>query len=140
MSSGDVLRRALIAAAIAVVMETAAVSQTNFGQINGTITDPSGTEVAGAKVALQSLETSAERQALSNSTGTYVIPTVPPGRYSLTVTAPGFQTFKISDFPLQSGEARTIDAQMVLGTVNDTIQVVGQAVAVDKPEATISTV
>jgi hypothetical protein len=124
----------------ACLVETAAVSQTNFGQINGTITDPSGTEIAGARVVLQSLETSAERQALSNSTGTYVIPTVAPGRYSLTVTAPGFQTFKVSEFPLQSGEARTIEARMVLGTINDTIQVVGQAVAVDKTEATISTV
>ena len=140
MSFARVLYRLLLLTTFACLVETTAVSQTNFGQINGTITDPSGTEIAGARVVLQSLETSAERQAQSNSTGTYVIPTVAPGRYSLTVTAPGFQTFKISEFPLQSGEARTVDARMVIGTINDTIQVVGQAVAVDKTEATISTV
>ena len=117
-----------------------AVAQTNFGQINGIVTDPSGIEIAGAKVVLQSLDTSTERQAATNAAGTYVIPSVAPGRYSLTVTATGFQTYKVSEFPLQSGEARTVDARMVLGTVSDTIQVVGQTVAVDKTESTISTV
>src|SRR6516165_10845422 len=110
MNLANVPRRLLVLIALACLVETAAVSQTNFGQINGTVTDPSGTEISGATIVLHSLETSAERQVASNSTGSYVIPTVPPGRYSLTVTAPGFQTFKVSDFPLQSAEARTVDA------------------------------
>ncbi len=129
----------LLIAAICFAAATA-MAQTNFGQINGTVTDPSGVEITGAKAVLQSLETSTERQAMTNSAGTFVIPSVAPGRYSLTVTANGFQTYKVSEFPLQSGEARTIDAKMILGTVSDTVQVVGQTVAVDKTEATISTV
>jgi hypothetical protein len=133
-------QRTLLFLGAAFIAVSPAFSQTNFGQINGTVTDPSGIEIAGAKVVLQSLETSTERQTVTNSSATYVIPTVAPGRYSLTVTAAGFETYKVSEFPLQSAEARTADAKMVIGTVTDTIQVQGQAVAVDKTESTISTV
>src|SRR2546426_9857697 len=94
---------------------SASLCQTNFGQINGTITDPTGTGVAGAKIVLNNLDAAAERQTVSAGTGTYVIPTVPPGRYSLTVSASGFQSYQVSEFPLQSNEARTIDAKLTLG-------------------------
>ena len=82
--------KAILLIAAACLAAATAAAQTNFGQINGTVTDPSGVEIAGAKVVLQSLETSNERQAVTNANGTYVIPSVAPGRYSLTVTAAGF--------------------------------------------------
>ena len=118
---------------------SAALCQTNFGQINGTITDPTGTGVPAAKIVLKNLDAEAERQTVSAGTGTYVIPTVPPGRYALTVTASGFQTYQVSEFPLQSNEARTIDVRLTLGTVSENVEVVGQAVAVNQTDATIST-
>lgn len=140
MSIVKPLQNTLVLVTAVCVLAVSVYAQTNFGQINGTVTDPSGVEIAGAKIVLNSLDTSTERQTTTNTSGAYVLPTVAPGRYSLTVTAPGFQTYKVSEFPLQSGEARTLDARMVLGAVSDTVQVVGQTVAVDRTEATISTV
>ena len=140
MTPMSAFQRTLLLVTLASLAIVPAISQTNFGEINGTITDPSGTQIPGAKVVLKSLETSAERQTASNNTGTYVIPTVAPGRYTLSITAPGFQTYKVSEFQLQSAEARTVDARLTLGTVSDTVEVAGQAAAVDKTEATISTV
>jgi hypothetical protein len=140
MRSAKAFQCTLLLVAVACLAISPAHAQTNFGEINGTITDPTGNQIPGAKVVLQSLETSTERQTVSNGTGTYVIPTVAPGRYSLTVTAAGFQTYKVSEFPLQSGEARTVDATLSIGTVSETVEVVGQTVAVDKTESTIKTV
>ena len=67
-------QRTLLLVTLASLAMVPAISQTNFGEINGTVTDPSGTQVPGAKIVLKSLETSAERQTASNNTGTYVIP------------------------------------------------------------------
>jgi len=115
------------------------LAQTNFGQVNGTITDPSGTGIPAARIVLKNLDAEAERQTTSSGAGTYVIPTVPPGRYSLTVIAQGFQTYQVSTFPLQSGEARTIDVKLALGTVSERVEVLGQAAAVNQTDSTIST-
>src|ERR1700732_1025073 len=96
MNIGSAFKLILLLIAVASV----ALCQTNFGQINGTITDPTGTGVPAAKIVLKNLDAEAERQTVSAGTGTYVIPTVPPGRYSLTVTASCFQTYQVSGFAL----------------------------------------
>ena len=84
----------LYSAALRIVICLAAPSliwgQTNFGQINGTVYDPTGNLVVDAKIVLQNLDAQGTREGTSTSAGTFVIPTVPPARYTLKVTAPRF--------------------------------------------------
>lgn len=117
-----------------------APAQTNFGQLNGTIQDQTGNVVPGAQVTLKNLDTGTERQATSSGTGSYVILTVPPARYSLSVTLSGFQTYLVPEFKLQVNESRTIDVQMALGAVTETVEVTASPVAVNRTDATIGTV
>ena len=127
-------------ACLAVALSVAGFAQSNFGQINGTVFDPSGNLISGAKVVIRNLDAEGTREAVSTGNGGFVIPTVPPARYSLTATAPGFQTYVIPDFRLQVNEARTFDVRMQLGQVAETVQVTAQAVAVNQTDATIGTV
>ncbi|MGH9628556.1 MAG: carboxypeptidase regulatory-like domain-containing protein, partial [Bryobacteraceae bacterium] len=117
-----------------------ALAQTNFGQINGSVYDPTGNLISGAKIVIRNLSAEGSREAVSTNDGSFVIPTVPPALYSLSATAPGFQTYVIPEFRLQVNEARTFEVRMQLGQVAETVEVTAQAVAVNQTDATIGTV
>src|SRR5205807_3712343 len=55
-------------------------AQTSFGRISGTVTDPSGAAIAGAKVAVRNLETQAVRPVTTDSNGSYTAENLPIGR------------------------------------------------------------
>ena len=70
----------------------AARAQLLQGTIDGNVTDPTQAAVAGAGVSVTDEQTGFTRDTLTNSTGGYTLPTLPPGSYTVKVTAAGFQT------------------------------------------------
>src|SRR6266540_313310 len=68
----------------------AAQSQATTGVIRGTVTDPSGTAVAGASVVLRETQTGFQRQVATNERGIFVAPLMPLGTYDVTARAVGF--------------------------------------------------
>src|SRR5271170_681132 len=62
------------------------------GDIAGTVTDPSGKAVVGAQVTLKSMSTDATKVETTGNSGNYRLSLLTPGKYNLTVTAPGFET------------------------------------------------
>src|ERR1051325_9801143 len=96
----DQLMRARIAA-IVLFLSGLAVQmpgQTVLGSVNGTVRDPSGRAVPNAKVVVKSLDQNYQREVVSSGAGTYVVPNLQPGRYSLTVTSAGFKGYTVPDF------------------------------------------
>src|SRR2546428_6601408 len=81
---------ALILFAIVLVYSPTAFGQGATGAINGTVADSSGADIPSARVTLRNAATGAERTALTNPTGTYVIPGAIPGTYTMQV---GVQEF-----------------------------------------------
>jgi outer membrane receptor protein involved in Fe transport len=67
-----------------------ALAQTETGQLTGTLTDPSGGAVTGAKITVRSVTTGSTRAATSASDGTYNVPNLLPDEYTITVVANGF--------------------------------------------------
>ncbi len=67
-------------------------AQTFRGTILGTVTDPSGAVVSGAKVTVRNTNTGLERTAQTSADGSYSIPELPIGTYAVTVNQAGFQT------------------------------------------------
>jgi hypothetical protein len=70
--------------------------------LRGTVTDPSSKAVAGANVALSNSESKTERAVATGDQGEYQFLLVPPGTYTLTVTAPGFRRYEQKDVPCSS--------------------------------------
>ncbi len=87
-----------------------------FGTISGTVTDPSGAVVAGAKVTATETETSFSRDTVTDSSGHYVIPNLRPTNYSLTVEAAGFRKFVQQKVLLQANQAATVDLKLEMGS------------------------
>ena len=68
--------------------------------LNGSVSDPSGASVAGAKITLTDEATGAQRTATSNTAGFYQFLDMPPGNYKLEATASGFANFVASNITL----------------------------------------
>ena len=75
-----------------------AQSLASSGQIEGVVTDSKGSTVPGAEVRVQNLGTGAVRTAESNEAGRFLFTGLPIGRYSLSVNAMGFASFKVELF------------------------------------------
>ena len=78
--------------AVVVLAANVLVAQTFRGTVLGTVTDASGAVVAGARVTVRNVDTGLERSTQTSADGSYSVPELPIGTYSVTVSQTGFQT------------------------------------------------
>jgi len=109
------------------------------GSVQGTITDPSNAAVSGATVTLTDSSTSAERTAVTNDAGRYIFPNVPPGTYAVSIGKTGFRTTKFVRQVVSVGTTLTLDTQLALGSMVETVEVMAATGAeLQTTNATIS--
>src|SRR5258708_1682757 len=111
-----------------------------LGSIAGRITDPEGASVPNAKVTAVQVGTGFSRAAMSDSEGLYVIPSLQPAMYDLTVEATGFGTSKESGIILLADQTLTVNFGLKLGTTTEVVTVSGNALQVDMATSTIKQV
>ena len=111
------VRKLLGPAVLALVFPVvlAAQSQATTGVIRGTVTDPSGTAVAGASVVLHESQTGFQRQVVTNERGIFIAPLMPLGTYDVTARAVGFSETRRSGVRLGVGE--TVNLTLPLAAV-----------------------
>ena len=114
-------------------------SQYGTGTILGTVTDPSGAVVAGAQVTAKNLETAESRQFISDETGNYQFNALPPGMYSVTVTAPAFKTGVVTKVVLRVNTQTRADFAMQIGATSDTVKVTASAPLLQTNTAALGT-
>jgi hypothetical protein len=100
-------------------------AQTFRGTILGTVTDPSGAVIAGAKVTVKNTNTGLERATVTSGDGGYSIPELPIGTYTVTVSQAGFQTFVAKDVTVDVATERRVDAAMKTGEITTRVEVAG---------------
>lgn len=124
----------LVRSARAVLLASLAVSgiwaQSDNTSVNGTVKDPTGAAVPNAKVVLKNDNTGAVRETISSAAGTYVIPSIPSGTYTLTVEVQGFKKFESKSNKVDANLPATIDVTMQVGGVTETVTVEATAAAI----------
>jgi hypothetical protein len=108
------------------------------GGLQGTVKDPSGAFVAGARVTIRNEETASSQTAVTDASGTYHLYNVPAGNSALFVDAPGFQKYVLSNFYLGVGRTNEIHATLQLGTTAETVGVRAQPATISTETATLS--
>ena len=98
-------------------------AQTFRGTILGTVTDASGAVVAGAKVTVKNTGTGLERTTETSADGSYSVPELPIGTYSVTITQTGFQTFVATGLTVDVATDRRVDAALKTGEVSTRVEV-----------------
>ncbi len=118
-----VLFFSITAVVCACLSVSTAYSQEVRASITGTVTDPSGAPIAGAKVSATNVATNIAVTTDTNETGNYTTPFLAPGTYALNIEVAGFRKFVRENVVLQSLDKARIDAQMELGALSDTVTV-----------------
>jgi hypothetical protein len=112
-------------AAITLFCGGVATAQTFRGTILGTVTDSTGASVAGAAVAVKNVNTGLSRTVSSSEDGTYTVPELPIGTYSVTVEKAGFKQAVVTGLQVEvSGQLRA-DVALQPGEVSQKIEVTG---------------
>jgi hypothetical protein len=117
--------RCLFAATIALLIAIPAYAQESTGSIFGQVSDASGAIVDSATVQLENTGTHEVRR-LTISHGEFAFTTLKIGTYSLDISAAGFQTHKVSGFPVLSGDARRLDVVLQVQGSTQTVEVTSE--------------
>lgn len=112
-------------------------AQSDSTTINGTITDPTGAAIANAKVLARNQSTGAVREGSSSSAGTFVIPSVTSGQYTITVEVAGFKKFESKDNKIDANLPATINVTMQIGAVTETVEVAATVSAIQTETSTL---
>src|SRR5690348_13375990 len=91
-----------------------AQTQSINGSVRGHVTDPAGTAVPNAQVAVKNDSTGFERTQSTDDAGFYLLPNLPLGTYTLTVQKEGFAAQRRPDVVLNAGSDITIDTQLTV--------------------------
>ena len=112
-------------------------AQVATGDILGTVTDGSGSVVAGATVTVENVGTRQVRTFVTKSTGEYVFTSLQPGTYQVTVTSPTFKTFDAANVVVAASDRVRIDAPLQVGSVNERVEVTATPTSLQTDTTTV---
>lgn len=107
------------------VLSAAAIAQSTFGVILGTVTDVSGAAVAGAVIRITNTDENTVRELTTNESGSFEAVNSKPGHYKLQASAKGFQVSTASDLVLTSRQTLRVDMALKVGDVSEVVNVEG---------------
>jgi hypothetical protein len=131
----SVFRRATIAVSLLALtfllfVQTSSAQSTG-GRVRGTVMDPSGSAVAGAKVLLANEANGTERDSTTSATGEYIFLEVPVGSYQLQVDQTGFKKYVRKGVLVNLNEVVGLDISLVVGGATEIVEVTGAPPLVD---------
>ncbi|HEY0876749.1 MAG TPA: carboxypeptidase-like regulatory domain-containing protein [Vicinamibacterales bacterium] len=106
--------------------------------LTGIVVDDSGAVIPGATIEAKNNATSAVSTAVSSIEGTWAIPALNSGTYTITVTLEGFKTFKAENVELAPGVSRNVRAVLAVGGLEETIVVTGGTELMQTATPTVS--
>jgi hypothetical protein len=126
------MNRLLIRSLAVMAIIAAGQSVANAQSLAGTVKDTSGAVLPGVTIEVSSPALITKvRTGVTDETGQYRIPDLPPGTYKVTFTLPSFATVVREDVELRGAGVVTIGAEMRVGTVSESVTVTGESPVVD---------
>src|SRR5258708_7633603 len=93
--------------------------------LSGTVTDPAKAVVPGATVTAIRVETGTQQKTVTNASGIYQLPELPPGQYEIQVQKEGFQTTVRHDLELHVDDRAQLNLELKVGSITQTVVVTG---------------
>jgi hypothetical protein len=104
-------------------------------QITGRVTDATGAVVPGATVTVTNVATGAERRVVTNETGYYTVPLLPPGEYRIALEQKGFKPITQSGVVLQVDQRAELNFTLEVGTLTESVEVAAGIAQLNTVEA-----
>jgi len=125
---------------LALALASGAALAQSTGELAGRVTDESGAVLPGVTVTATQTDTAFSRTVVTDGEGAWVMPNMPTGPYRLEVALQGFRTYVQTGIVLQVGQTPTLNAQLAVGNLEETVSVEAAAPIVDVRSAGISDV
>jgi hypothetical protein len=107
------------------------------GTIGGTVTDPTGAVIPGAKITAKRIETGVSQSTVTGGSGTYTIPNLVVGTYDVTAEGGGFKTANATGITLDVSQQRQVDFKLTVVGVESTVEVNAAPPLLNTTDATI---
>ena len=134
------LRCMFLAALVATTFTADAAAQEARGAIQGRVADASGAAVPGATVEVKNLATGVITPTVTNDEGSYRVPFLIPGSYTVTVSLVGFSRFVSNRIEVHVADLLTVDASLQVGALTDEVSVTAVASTIDRSTAELGQV
>ncbi|MBM3757503.1 MAG: TonB-dependent receptor [Acidobacteria bacterium] len=126
--------------ALSLLFATLSWAQTSTTAILGTVTDPAGAAVSGAKVRVVHDATQTVRETVTNESGAYFVSLINLGAYTVTVEQTGFQTARYASINVEVNARVRVDVALQIGGVTESVTVTGGAPAIQTDQASLGEV
>ncbi|HKR22853.1 MAG TPA: carboxypeptidase-like regulatory domain-containing protein [Pyrinomonadaceae bacterium] len=124
--------------AFVLLTSSVALAQAGSSSLRGIVTDLQGRAVSGASVTISDDQKNFKRDQITNESGSYVFTSLPPGTYRVDVEANGFKKASVSQVQAQIDTPATLDVQLEVGNIAETVSVVAGADApINTSDATL---
>ena len=124
------MKRTLVTIVLSALACTTLWAQST-AEVSGTVRDQTGAVLPGVEVTVTQTDTSLKRSAVTDETGSYVLPNLPVGPYRLEAALPGFRTHVQTGIVLQVGSSPIVNAILEVGQVSETVEVQANAALVE---------
>ncbi|HYP52095.1 MAG TPA: TonB-dependent receptor [Pyrinomonadaceae bacterium] len=133
------MRKFMTAALVLCLSAMTALAQSSTGDLVGSVVDQSGGAVAGANVVVTSNATGQARTVQASGEGTFGVPQLDVGTYTVRITAQGYKTFTATDLKIDIGKQYSLTATLEPGGVEENVTVVAGADVVNATSAELQT-
>jgi hypothetical protein len=147
LSKEDVMARRSIWVALVVVVcvvlglnAPGAAAQAIYGSIAGTITDPQGAALAGAKVTVTNLAKGTTQETTTDESGNYSVTHLIPDNYKIHIEGTGFKAYDIASVRVDVDTTVRADAQLQVGAVTQSVEVTGEIPQLQTEKTDVATV
>lgn len=127
-------RTALVASALLLIVGTSTAAAQQTGEIFGRAADRSGAVLPGVTVTVAGSALIQPRVSVTSETGSYRVPELPIGTYTVTFELPGFRTMVMQDIRVTIGFRAQVNGALELSSVQETVTVTGESPLVDTRE------
>ncbi len=124
---------------VVILMVSSAVAQETTAGLQGTVKDQTGAVISKAVVEVSGPSLIGSKKAETDASGYYRFANLPPGEYTITVTAQGFRILKQSGLVLEVGKLPTMDLKLEVGTSSQVVEVSSAAPLVDVTQSKVQT-
>lgn len=140
LGGSPIVKKIILIVFVVFFLATYSSAQTTNGSMTGTVTDSSGDVVAAVQVNVTNQGTNLLRKTTTDGNGYYIVPQLPPGSYTISVSKQGFATVDRPNVQLQVNQSATLDFKLTVSSTAQTIKVTGAPPALNTMSATIGTV
>jgi hypothetical protein len=138
MSRFSLVKGAILTLVVCCLLAGSSVAQEFRGTITGTVKDPNGAVVPGAEVTVKNTATNIATNVTTNDEGSYTVPFLVPGTYTITASASGFKTSTVENVAVKVDDRLTVDLGLQVGASAE-VNIVANGDVVEQGSVTVGT-